>query len=425
MSFTAAHRDRLELIRERTRNARGRRTHARQQLDAARDVQDTEAAAIAQLNYDEADGELQIAERLESQMLSQMAGISDGGLSAGRGGDSFLFDPGVIAELEQLAHSAAPVGNLNLGQLMSREDWAARYCSSVADLDFRSPRFAADPNVPETSPSRYGPYWGVVPQLRRKLTLLDLLQTATMEGASFPYTQEGGSLDTAAETAELAIKPDGDITLTDAMCHARTIAHYLKIARQQLSDVPQLGTTMNTRLIYGVNRRLESQVLNGDGTGENLLGILRTTGIGAPASQPGDTVNADLILNGISTVLNSAAIPTATVMNPNDWNKMLKVKATTSGVRLDSQGAFAIDTGDQCWSIPVVLNLGMPAGTALVADWFLGCTLFVREGVMVRTSDSDQDDFVRNRLAMLGEGRFGLAVWQPAAFAQVTLSFPA
>ncbi len=39
----------------------------------------------------------------------------------------------------------------------------------------------------------------------------------------------------------------------------------------------------------------------------------------------------------------------------------------------------------------------------------------------MRISDSDQDDFIRNEVTYLGEGRFGLAVYQPTAFAKVTL----
>ena len=155
-----------------------------------------------------------------------------------------------------------------------------------------------------------------------------------------------------------------------------------------------------------------------------MLGILHTTGIGAPASVTGDTVNADLALNGISNVLNSAAQPNAVVLNPSDWTKMVKVKASTSGLRLDSDGAMTAPM-DTLWGIPICLNLGMPAGTALVGDFNLGCRLYVREGVLVRTSDADQDDFTSNRITMLGEGRFGFACFQPAAFAKVALTFPA
>ena len=66
----------------------------------------------------------------------------------------------------------------------------------------------------------------------------------------------------------------------------------------------------------------------------------------------------------------------------------------------------------------------MAAGGALVGDFANGCTLFVREGANVRLSDSDQDDFVRNRATLLGEGRFALAVWSPASFVTVDLSAP-
>jgi hypothetical protein len=46
----------------------------------------------------------------------------------------------------------------------------------------------------------------------------------------------------------------------------------------------------------------------------------------------------------------------------------------------------------------------------------------VREGVTVLASDSDQDDLLRNRVTLLGEARFALAVWQPSAFAVVDLA---
>ena len=54
-----------------------------------------------------------------------------------------------------------------------------------------------------------------------------------------------------------------------------------------------------------------------------------------------------------------------------------------------------------------------------MGDWTNGATLFVREPVTIRMSDADQDDFVRNRVTVLGEGRFGLAVWSPASFCVV------
>ena len=248
-----------------------------------------------------------------------------------------------------------------------------------------------------------------------------------MEGKSFDYTRETASgFDTAAETAELAVKPSSAIADTDAQVTARTIAHWAKSARQQLADVPALGQLVHDRLVYGVERRLENQILAGDGTGENLLGIINTSGIGAPASVTGDTVNTDLVLNALGAVLASETEPNAVCLNPADLVKALKVKASTSGVRLDSPGAFAAALANlTLWGLPVIPSTAIAAAHALVGDFTRGARVFVREGVNVRVSDSDQDDFIRNRVTMLGEGRFGLMVSQPAAFAYVPLSFAA
>ena len=60
------------------------------------------------------------------------------------------------------------------------------------------------------------------------------------------------------------------------------------------------------------------------------------------------------------------------------------------------------------------------SGTCLWCNFSLGATLFVREGINARISDNDQDDFVKNRVTTLVEGRWGLAIWRPAAFTKVT-----
>jgi HK97 family phage major capsid protein len=67
------------------------------------------------------------------------------------------------------------------------------------------------------------------------------------------------------------------------------------------------------------------------------------------------------------------------------------------------------------WGLPLIVSTVMPQGKALVGDFSIGCQLFIREGLNVRMSDSDSDDFLRNRVTVLAEMRAGLATWQPAA----------
>ena len=410
-TLTGNHRDRLASLRERKRSARELISGQRRALAEAREHGDADAAQTLEIALAGSQGELTYATDLESALLHQVAGLASGGLV-----DSFLENPDMVRELEGLATSSVPVGRLNLGSALGRDDLV----SMIESGRWGQPKLAAtgDVTVPDTA--RLGPYAGVIPQLRRTIRLLDLIPSAPMDGHAFDFTQEQGSFDTAAETLEGATKPAGDLTLADAEVVAKTIAHWFKLKRQQLADVPALGTVVQNRLTYGVLRRLENQIVAGDGTGENLTGILATSGIASVAFAAG-TALSDLSLTGITDVLLSNAEPDGVVLNPTDVQTMLVAKASGSGERLDSDGAFGA-MPQTFWGLPLIASSVVPVGTAIVGDWAHGATLFVREGVNVRLSDSDQDDFVKNRVTMLAEGRFGLAIWQPSCFALVHLA---
>jgi hypothetical protein len=413
-------------IRQRLADLRGQLKERREESAKLREefAEDGAQATATRLarsvnNEVEIKATIEDLESRERAALRQMAGAARGG-----GSDNFLDDPAMVDTLSTLAHNGAPIGpNFPMGSLVDADELIDRF-GQVAREDWRSPRMAADPSVPESALSRLGPYQGVVSQLRRELTVLDLLPTQSMEGNSFVATTEGGSYAGPAETAELQLAPDADITLTDFTVFARMIKGYFKVSRPALDDVPGLSNTLNTRLFYAVRLRMENQILSGDGTGENLLGILNTTGIGTSASAPGDTVNADLVLNALTVVQNSNAVPTGVILNPSDWNHSLKAKSAGSGMRLDSDGAYSGQMRT-IWGVPVVLSAGIAAGTALIGDWTLGATLFIREGVHVVASDADQDDFLRSRLTLMGQTRVGFVTWRAACFCKVTLSFPA
>jgi Phage capsid family len=403
---TQANRDRITDVRERLSAARKGRADARYLIETGQKHDDavmvqTGAAQLAQTEID-----IEIASELQAQLLRQMSGVS---VSVFR--DSFLDDPQMVETLEQVGNSSAPVGSMMLGPAVSRDELISQIQSTQT--------FAAAGDVEIADTARVGPYKGVVPQLRRPLRLLDLIPTSAMDGKSFDYTQEGGTFDTALETPEAATKPMMDLELADAQVIAKTVAHWTKLKRQQLADVPSLQTTVQTRLSYGVMRRVENQIVGGDGTGENLLGILNTAGVATVAFGTGPL--SDLTLDGIVGVLLADAQPNAVVINPASWAQMLKATASGSGERLDSNGAFSTPA-TSLWGLPLIASSVIAPGKALVGDFSHGCQLYVREGVNVRISDADQDDFIRNRITMLGEGRFGLAIWQPTAFAIVDLA---
>ena len=100
---------------------------------------------------------------------------------------------------------------------------------------------------------------------------------------------------------------------------------------------------------------------------------------------------------------------------------LLTEKANGSGERLDSAGAF-VGPADSVWGLPIVRSKWIDPKVALVGNFTLACSLMVREGVSIRISDSDVDDFQRNRVTILSEARVALPVWQPSALAEVQLA---
>jgi HK97 family phage major capsid protein len=163
------------------------------------------------------------------------------------------------------------------------------------------------------------------------------------------------------------LKPEAGIGLTEAEVVAAVIANWIKLSRTQIADVPGLQTTINDRLMYSVMRRLQNQVLSGDGTGENLTGILNTTGIGEipfSATPP----LTDLALDGIVGVLVADAVPDAVAVNPVDWGTMLRAReGANTGQRLDGSGAFGTPPVTM-WGLPAVPTTGLPQGEARAAS---------------------------------------------------------
>ena len=62
----------------------------------------------------------------------------------------------------------------------------------------------------------------------------------------------------------------------------------------------------------------------------------------------------------------------------------------------------------------------MTQNTALVGAFRLGAQLFIRSEGAVEATNSNEDDFKRNLIALRDEERAALAVYRPLAFCTVT-----
>jgi HK97 family phage major capsid protein len=116
----------------------------------------------------------------------------------------------------------------------------------------------------------------------------------------------------------------------------------------------------------------------------------------------------------MTTVILQDADPNFVVANPLTWQDIMIMKAAGSGEYL-AGGPFAY-TAPTIWGLALTASRAVTQRNPLVGD-SMGATLLFREGVNVKSTDSDQDDFVRNRVTVLAEARVAFPVWRPASFA--------
>jgi HK97 family phage major capsid protein len=264
---------------------------------------------------------------------------------------------------------------------------------------------------------------GILPVLFKRLMVADLMASGTATSNAIIYMIETAFTNAAAPTAEGSAKPESALTFDQHTDAVSKIAHWLPVTEEMLEDVSAIQSYIDARLILGVQLAEEDQLLNGNGTAPNLLGVMNRVGLAAPvvrngAATPPET-NADAILRQISAIATSAFVyPDGVVMNPANWFTIATSK-TTTGEYLGGGPFVSLPTAS-IWGTPVAVTPSIVANTALVGAFGTMSQVFRRGGLRVEASNSHQDFFIKNLVAIRAEERLALAVYRPGAFGKVT-----
>lgn len=254
---------------------------------------------------------------------------------------------------------------------------------------------------------------GIIAPPNRAFTIRDLLAPGQTSSNSVEYVRETGFTNNAAPVAETTLKPKSEITFDMENTPVRTIAHIFKASRQIMDDAPALASYINARGTYGLKFVEEAQLLNGDGTGQNLHGILPQATAFTPAFVPDSENGIDRLRLAILQVILAEYPSSGFVLNPTDWAQLELTK--------DGEGRYIIgqaqgQVSPTLWGLPVVQTQAMSVGKFLTGAFNLGAQIFDRMDVEVLLSSENEDDFVKNMLTIRVEERLALAVYRPEAF---------
>ncbi|RVM82607.1 phage major capsid protein [Sinorhizobium meliloti] len=254
---------------------------------------------------------------------------------------------------------------------------------------------------------------GIVTPPNRQFTIRDLIAPGRTSSSSVEYVKETGFTNSAAPVAETTQKPKSDLTFNLLSTQVRTIAHIFKASRQILDDAPALASYINARGTYGLKFVEENQLLNGDGTGQNLNGILPQATAFAPAFTPAEETAIDRLRLAVLQVILAEYPASGFVLHPTDWAKIELTK--------DLGGNYIVGNamspmGPTLWGLPVSQTQAVTAGKFLTGAFNLGAQIFDRMDVEVLLSSENVDDFEKNMFTIRIEERLALAVYRPEAF---------
>lgn len=254
---------------------------------------------------------------------------------------------------------------------------------------------------------------------RPDLVVRDLLTVVPITTGTVEYARQTVRQNNAAPVAEGTQKPYSNYGWDKATANVKTIAHLAKLTRQAIDDAPRLQGEVDSEMRYGLALAEDAQLLNGDGTGENLLGLMPQA---TPYAAPAGVVIANATrIDKLRLALLQASLglypSDGIVTSETDWAVIELTKDAAGGYIFANPLQMA---GPTLWGKRVVPTNSMTIGSFLCGSFKMAATLYDRLAVEVLISSENADDFEKNLLTMRAEERIALAVKRAAALIKGT-----
>ena len=259
-----------------------------------------------------------------------------------------------------------------------------------------------------------------VGEINYKLGVRDLFGREAISGNTLTYFIMGeteGSILPIGLGEQGTKKPKIDPKYEPITEALKKIAAYIKETDELLSDAPFLESVVRGRLVYEQQKAVEAYL---------IYGLANTIGINT--TYEGTGITFDALLNAKCAIeADTGYEADAILINPIDLATLLLSKDGNQqymmgGPAYAPYGNGAYGAYLPVWGCKVVASSAVPQGEAYIGAFKQGASVVTKanEGLRVEVSNSDQDDFIKNRITVRIEERILLAVRVPGAFAHVS-----
>ena len=209
---------------------------------------------------------------------------------------------------------------------------------------------------------------------------------------------------TSSFILEAGAKAQGQVQYQEVSVEVKKVAATLKVSKEMLTDLAFMQSEVNYDLMESVEQSIDNALLNGNGVGANLDGVINQSSAWSAGSFAGTITNAnvsDVIRVGKAQIEASNFTPTHVILNPEDVAKIQLTKTAqgeyTYPIFMDQTGAMNLA------GMVVVSSANMTADNFVIGD-FSRFNVRYREALNMSIGYVN-DDFQRNMVTILCEAR--------------------
>lgn len=282
--------------------------------------------------------------------------------------------------------------------------------NKMVTISVKAPATQTTGNVtlPSATPSSYTYQQldAVIPATERVPFVQDYTDNAPTNQVAIAWADEVSSEGDAEFIGEGIVKPLIDIDYEIRYSEAKKVAGKIKVSEEALTDISFMNAEITRKLKQRHDLAKQDGILNGNGVGANLKGIVEYAAgfaAGGLALAVDEAQNYDVIVAAYNQILvtsDSNYIPNAVFVHPTDATLMKLTKDVDGNYIMPP---FTNQNGDVVNGVRVVQNTKIPLGYFLMGDFSKS---HVRNYVdfSIRIGYTG-DDFEKNLVTILGESR--------------------
>ena len=249
---------------------------------------------------------------------------------------------------------------------------------------------------------------GITPIQQRVPFMRELARTTAINTKYAEWVEEGEGEGDAGMTKEGVLKPLTDTKWVVRSAETKKVAARSKFSMETLEDIDWAAAEIANDLSSKVLLKEDTQILKGDGTGDNYKGVLAY----AQPFTVSATVNPefyqkvsganrlDVLRTAVAMIASDEFMPNVILLHPVDAAMMDMTKDLTDNYILPP---FTTAQGVDVRNVLIKENTGIDRGTFLVAD-MTKANYRIRKDLRIEFG-RDGDDFSKNMFTAIAEVR--------------------